>query len=274
MNNSSIHNNICDFLSSFDNLEKERLALKPSWQVDQIIKDSHSKNADVVLKLNIDQKMKWLTEHNNHPFRLLAIELKNKIENKADGDSIIQSIEAMCNGRFLDSIGIPGQSEYSLLIEDLCDKIVSLSQKYKMNQIIDQIIIDQIIIENNDYLKGLVPFKTTKIDHVKIKDHYFIKSEAEYIDLKSKTILELEKTLVHLTDFLNDLKSSPGQEKESLKLHGMFGLTDGKYYDFALNYDIYSDLEPLFYGLIKQKGDTYMQLSLVLNKVNSARADF
>lgn len=123
MNYSSIHNNICDFLSSFDNLETGKLVIKPNWQVDQIIKDSHPKNTEEVLKLDFEQKIKWLTENNNHPFRMLTIELKNKIETKADINSIIQTIDAMCNGRFLDSIGVPEQSNYSILIEDLCEKL-------------------------------------------------------------------------------------------------------------------------------------------------------
>lgn len=130
-------------------------------------------------------------------------------------------------------------------------------------------LIDEIIIENNGYLKDLIFFKNSSIDSEKIKGHYWLKTEADFINIKNKTIQELENTLTGLNEFLINIKSTADKKSELLKLNDLFGLTNGKYYDFALNHDIYSDLEPDFYNLIKIKLEKYLLLEDKLKKASS-----
>ncbi|MBI3519479.1 MAG: hypothetical protein HY062_09015 [Bacteroidetes bacterium] len=127
-------------------------------------------------------------------------------------------------------------------------------------------LIEKIINENNDYLEKLVSFKTSEINPELFKNDKWIKTSAEYSNIKNKTIGELENTINELNIFLQELLSQNRDIKtELLKLHHMFGLTNGKYYDYALNHDIYAYFEIEFHSLIKSKLDKYLLLEQELN---------
>jgi hypothetical protein len=122
-------------------------------------------------------------------------------------------------------------------------------------------IIQTILNENNDYLERLESFKIVySANHeTKLNTKNWIKDCQNYLDFKSNTIYELEKTINALNSHLKKIISQKLDEKsELIKIHDLFGLTNGKYYDFAINPDIYIEKEPELYNLIKLKLEKYL----------------
>jgi len=123
MDKSLIKNLMTNFICDFDNHIKEHLANRPIWQLDESLKSLKGTDVVELLKLQKEEKIEWLTKINQHPYRQLAIKLKNEIVNKSTENTIIKTIDEMCNGKFLDSINVPGNSTYSDLILSLCEKL-------------------------------------------------------------------------------------------------------------------------------------------------------
>jgi len=123
MDTQKIENHLNSFLDKFDCLTRDELLARPTWQLTEIIKKNKAINADGSLMLTQDEKINSLVTNYSHPYRQLVTRLEIAIKEKHDETTITNLIDHMCNGRFLDSIGVPGQTKYSDLIEDLCDKL-------------------------------------------------------------------------------------------------------------------------------------------------------
>jgi hypothetical protein len=113
------------FIDNFDKLTKDKHLTRPDWQINEFIKSVPDNNN--LLSCSAEEKINWLTQHDNHPFRQKIITLKKTIDENLTDIVIIQQISYLSNGKFLDSIGVPGQSMYSDLIEDLCDQLQKIN---------------------------------------------------------------------------------------------------------------------------------------------------
>ncbi len=123
MNTLTIRNETIKFLETFDSLTRAELEKRQEWELTNMINE-HGRNP--MINFDANEKIEWLTKNNSNPFRKFAIELRNELVESHDTQSINMIIENMTNGRFLDSIGVPGKSKYSKIIMDFVDKLNGL----------------------------------------------------------------------------------------------------------------------------------------------------
>jgi hypothetical protein len=123
MNVETIRINLNNFLIDFDNLTKTSLSQRPLWQLEEAIKNSSQSDYDNIKNLNVNEKILWLVINNQHPFRQLVVKLKDKIDNSSELCELVNTVNDMSNGKFLDSIGVPENSIYSEIIINLCEDL-------------------------------------------------------------------------------------------------------------------------------------------------------
>jgi hypothetical protein len=120
MDKKNIDFQLTKFLDNFDCLTKDKYLTRPDWQINELIKSYADKNLGDILTYSTEDKINWLIRHDNHPFKKNVIALKKAVIDKLEDDLISRQIDNLCNGKFLDSVGVPGQSIYFDIIEDLC----------------------------------------------------------------------------------------------------------------------------------------------------------
>ncbi|AIZ43350.1 hypothetical protein [Cellulophaga baltica] len=111
-----------NFLFEYRKTRRSKLSTQPEWKIDSLISDSKKYE---VQKLTVSEKIELIIKEDDNPFIELTNKLFSNIE-KGQTSAVNNLISNMTNGKFLDSLGIPNQSEKNetlTLIERFTDEL-------------------------------------------------------------------------------------------------------------------------------------------------------